>query len=507
MNDSKITSEKFIALSREYVDDVMENRKIKVRKEHYYIFAISNFIATKEHFLKKNIRRKECIFNRIDNINVLPMIVEFYNSIKSKNKSFKEPSIQEIKNKIKIIPDDEYDDEEYLSLYMFQEIRDTLSHAGNYEIKEKNGEYIVSITNNNLNIIDIPIELFDFIAFYINSYNNNTEVEEIFHNYLIYKQSKDNEKYYKYESKSAIDKIVELLSKTKIRIKQKSNTLTKSRGASNSEEYIEEVLAEFIYNYGAQSDEILDKLRKANMSKEVQLEFLLQFNIHNRATKRLTNIKIEQCIKNIESILKLDRKSASLYSHSIILFTNREEPSNTNAQSILSSVNKIKSEILSIKIDILEKLDNNDIKKILVEYKQAVQKILEELPNLIRIDEHKYRNSIVHNNIKFENPRIHFWNQKDNTNANDIHTFDIYQTPETYNSELKSIENYNLNVGEITIYELFKILSHYYQKDEVNELIGKLWNINQFDNELLKWNMSIYDLFDNIDKKIKELSR
>jgi len=134
-------------------------------------------------------------------------------------------------------------------------------------------------------------------------------------------------------------------------------------------------------------------------------------------------------------------------------------------------------------------------------------KILEELPNLIRIDEHKYRNSIFHNNIKFENSRIHFWNQKDNTNSNDIHTFDIYQTPETYNSELKSIENYNMNVGEITIHELYNILSHYYKKDDVNELIGKLWNINLFDNELLKWNMSIYDLIDNINKKIKELSR
>jgi len=507
MNDSKITSEKFIALSREYVDDVMEDRKIKVRKEHYYIFAISNFIATKEHFLKKNIRRKECIFNRIDNINVLPMIVEFYNSIKSKNKSFKEPSVQEIKKKIKIIPDGEYDDEEYLSLYMFQEIRNALSHAGNYYIKEKNGEYIVCITNDNSNIIDIPIELFDFIAFYINSYNNNTEVEEIFYNYLIYKQSKDNEKYYKYESKSAIDKIVDLLSKTQIRIKQKSNSLTKNRSGSNSEEYIEEVLAEFIYNYGEQSDEILDKLRKAKISKEEQLDFLLQFNIHNRANKRLANIKIEQCIENIKSMLKLDRKSASLYSHSVILFTNREEPSNTNAQEILSSVNKIKKEILSIKIDDIEQIDNAGRKKILVDYKQVMIKILEELPNLIRIDEHKYRNSIFHNNIKFENSRIHFWNQKDNTNSNDIHTFDIYQTPETYNSELKSIENYNMNVGEITIHELYNILSHYYKKDDVNELIGKIWNINLFDNELLKWNMSIYDLIDDINKKIKELSR
>ena len=114
---------------------------------------------------------------------------------------------------------------------------------------------------------------------------------------------------------------------------------------------------------------------------------------------------------------------------------------------------------------------------------------------------------IFHNNINFEGNKLHFWNQKDNTNHNDIHTFDIYKTKEAYNSELKSIENYNWNVGEITIEELFSIFNQYYDTDIVNEMTGKLWNINQFDNELLKWNMSIYEFLDNINKKIQEFQR
>ena len=132
--------------------------------------------------------------------------------------------------------------------------------------------------------------------------------------------------------------------------------------------------------------------------------------------------------------------------------------------------------------------------------------MLEELPNLIRINEHKYRNSIFHNNVKFRNGKIHFWNQKDNTNISDIHTFDIFKTPETYNLELKEIEEFNINIGEITIAELLDILSQYYDMDTVNEMIGKLWNINQFDNELLRWDMSINDFICNLSKKIKELT-
>lgn len=509
MNDSQMTSEKFITLSREYVDDVMGDRKIRITKEHYYIFAISNFIATKEHFLKKNNNSNKVIFNRIDNINILPMIVEFYNSIKSKNKGFTVPSIQSAKDTIIIIPSGIYDDEEYLALYIFNDIRNALSHFGNYEIIENNGEYTMFIKTKNFSTISIPIELFDFIAFYINSYNEGKDaVDDIFENYLIYKESKDNKKYYKYESKNAINKIVNLLAKTQIRIKQKTQTLTKNKGGYDSHEHIDEVLDEFIYNYGEKtSNEILNKIRKAKLSEEQMLEILVELNIRFRAEKRLTNKKIDNCIENLEEILKLDRKSTSLYSHSIILFTHRKEPDKKNAQEVLSLVNRIKNDIMSIEIGSLEKLDNNDRKEILEKYKQSIENLLKELPNLIRINEHKYRNSIVHNNINFEGNKLHFWDQKDNTNPNENHKFDIYKTKEAYNSELKSIENYNWNVGEMTIEELFSIFNQYYDTDIVNEMTGKLWNINQFDNELLKWNMSIYEFLDNINKKIQEFQR
>ena len=59
----------------------------------------------------------------------------------------------------------------------------------------------------------------------------------------------------------------------------------------------------------------------------------------------------------------------------------------------------------------------------------------------------------------------------------------------------------------MTIEELFSIFNQYYDTDIVNEMTGKLWNINQFDNELLKWNMSIYEFLDNINKKIQEFQR
>ena len=508
MNDSQMTSEKFITLSREYVDDVMGDRQIRMRKEHYYIFAISNFIATKEYFLKTNVRQKTVIFNRTDNINILPMIVEFYRTIKSMNKGFPIPSIQSVKRQIIIIPSSIYDDEEYLALYFFHQIRNSLSHFGNYEIKEKNGEHIVSITNVRLNVIDIPVELFDFVAFYINSYNTGIDaVDDIFENYLIYKESKDNKKYYKYESKNSIQKIANLLSKTQIRIKQKTKTLTKNKGGSVSNKYLDEVIDEFIDNYGKTANEILIKIDNSKISDKEKLEILLELNIQYRAEKRLTSKKIDNCIENIETTLKLDRKSASLYSHSTVLFANRKEPDDTNAQTVLSFINRVKNDIMSIEIGDLEKLDNNSRKEILEKYKQSIESLLKGLPNLIRINEHKYRNSIFHNNIKFENQQIHFWNQKDNNNPDDIHTFDIYKTKEAYNSELKSIENYNWNVGELTIEELFSIFNQYYDTDIVNEMTGKLWNINQFDNELLKWNMSIYKFLDNINKKIQEFQR
>ena len=508
MDENKITSERFISLSREYVDDVMEDRKIRIRKEHYYIFAISNFIATKEYFLKKKIDRSgtRIIFDIANDIDILPMIVEFYNIIRSKNKNFQDTPMVKVMEKIEIIPYGEYTDYEYRALYFFHEIRNALSHAGNYEIKEKSGECIVSIKNINSNEIDISMELFDFIAFYINSYNTGTDVEDIFENYLIYKQSKDNKKYYRFESENAINKIAQLLSKTKIYLKKKEHNLTRNISGSNRKEYIDEILDEFRCNYGEESYIIFNKIENANISDEQKLELIIELNLVFRASKRISSVKIDKCIENIKSMLRLDRKSASLYSHSIILFANRKEPDDTNAQRVKNSINQIRRDILSINIENTEKLDNAKKKEVIEKYKQAIENMLEELPNLIRINEHRYRNSIFHNNVKFEIGKIHFWNQKDNTNPSDIHTFDIFKVPQIYNSELKSIECNNINVGEITIAELFDILSQYYEIDEVNETIGKLWMVNQFDNELLKWNMSINDFLCNLTQKIKELS-
>ena len=184
MYDDIIMSDKLITLSRDFVDDVMGDKIIIIRKEHYYLFAISNFIATKEYFLKKISEkgRSKVIFDYDKNNDILPMIIEFYNSIKINNQHFTEPSITFVKNKINIIPNGIYSDDEYMALYFFHEIRNSLSHAGNYVIKRENNKTVVCINN----LINIPLELFDFIAFYINSYFDGVDVNEIFQNYLIY---------------------------------------------------------------------------------------------------------------------------------------------------------------------------------------------------------------------------------------------------------------------------------------------------------------------------------
>ncbi len=517
MNNDRITSERFITLSREYADDIMGERRIKIKKEHYYIFAISNFIATKEYFMKKRInqRRTINIFDRTNNNNILEMMVEFYKKIKSNN-SFREPPLTDIRRSIIIYPDNDYTDKEakkyYSALFLFNEIRNSLSHAGNYVIKEINNERIVSIKTTNLNTIDVPVELFDFVAFYINLYINGTDNPEvIFQNYLIYKQSKDNKKYYNFESDNATNRIAKLVAKTKNRINKKTytntKTITRNRNGSSSKEYIDVVIDEFIDDYGYNSIEILRELEKANISDEEIMDILTEYSIIARANKRLSSIKIDKCINNIEEMLTLDRKSSSLYSHSIILFTNRPEPRNTNAQEVEHNIKKIiKNDFLSIEINDIEKLNNRQKKKIIKKYKNAMEKLLIELPNLIRINEHKYRNSIFHNNLRFSNGEIHFWNQKDNTNINDIHTFDIFKTPKIYNLELKNIENFNMDVGEISISELFYILEQFNNQDEIDKMQAKLWNVNHFDYGLLNWNKSINSFIDNLNKKLKEYS-
>ena len=155
METTILTPERFITLSREYVDDMMDGRNIRITKEHYYIFAISNFIATKEYFLKKNNKEKICVFDY--NEDILAMMVEFYNDIKSKNKGLIEQPIDEIKKKITINQAPSYSKEEdektdYQALYLFNEIRNSLSHPGNYTIKEINGDPLVTIKTQNLGI-------------------------------------------------------------------------------------------------------------------------------------------------------------------------------------------------------------------------------------------------------------------------------------------------------------------------------------------------------------------
>ncbi len=509
METTILTPERFITLSREYVDDMMDGRNIRVTKEHYYIFAISNFIATKEYFLKKNNKEKICVFDY--NEDILAMMVEFYNDIKSKNKGLIEQPIDEIKKKITINQAPSYSKEEdektdYQALYLFNEIRNSLSHPGNYTIKEINGDPLATIKTQNLGIFSIPIDLFDFIAFYINSHNHEENNDTILSNYLIYKASQNNRKYYSFESKNAINRITKLLSKTQVRVNHKVKVLTRTMSGSNSREYKEQVLDDFMYNYGEEADKMLDKIRNAKITDKAKLEYLVELNLIYRANERLTNVKIDKCIANIESMLKLDKKSTSLYSHSIILFSNRKEPENTNAETVKSDIKKIITSIKSIELKESTEMDDNTKKEILEKYKQAIERLYTKLPDLIRIDEHQYRNSVFHSNVKFENENIIFWNQKDNTVQNDIHTFEIEQTPEEYNIELKNIEEYNINVGKITLEGLFNIMGHYF-KEEANEIIGKLWDINYIDVDLLKWNMTIDDFLENINKKLDDLSR
>lgn len=505
MNDSILTPDKLIKLSREYLDDVMKSRKLRVKKEHYYIYSLSNFIATKEYFLKKKTDhgRVKHIFNIDDNSNVLPMILEFYNSVRIKNKNYKTPSIVDIKNIIEIKPyDDTLADDYYRALYFFCEIRNSLSHAGNYTFEEKHGECIVSIRSIDSTKIEIPIELFDFVAFYVNSYVNSMNEEDVLKNYMIYKQSKDNKKYYSFESRNATDRIIKILAKTKSRIYHMEHSLSKNKGGSCSSNNVLEVLQELRYNYGNNINRILSKIESADIDDDNKLDLLFQLELSLRADARITSNKIEKCVKNIESMLRLDKKSSSLYSHSVILFTNKAEPKNTNAQAIINAINKIQGEIKSIEI----KNNTLEEKSIFIKrYKQVIERILDELPDLMRINEHKYRNAVFHNNIKIVDGKILFWNQKDNVNSDDVHTFEIEKTPEMYDLELKGIEEYNVNVGEITIEELFNILCQYCDLDVVYELIGKLWSINQIDNNLIYWNMSINDLLYNISNMEKLL--
>lgn len=522
MNNSKLNPEKFIELSREYVDDVMGDRKIKIKKEHYYIYAISNFIATKEYFLKTKIEKQENgkskhkhVFDIEKNKAILYMIIEFYDMVKGKNKYFKETSLEKMKKDVIIMPENYFlkiKDTEggldekltYEALYLFKNVRNALSHSDNYTIKEVNDENIISINNKELNI-NIPVELFDFISFYINSYYEGTSMDEIMQNYIIYKNSKENKKYYNFESKNAMNKITKLLAKTQARIKKNTLTLTRNRSGSNSINYLEETINEFIDNYGEYAYQALDKINNANISEREKLELLVESNIIFRTNLRLTKIKIDECSSNLNSMLKLDRRLSSLYSHSIILFTNRKEPSRTNVKDINNIFKKIKRKLLSIDINNIEKLDNERKKEILNNYKQVMIKILEELPNLIRIEEHRYRNSVLHNNLKFENKKLYFWNQKDNTNPNDDHTYDIRIKPEIYNLELKNIEDFNMNIGELPIMLLFRILEEH-NLDKENEMMIKLWNINQFDNGILRQDITINEFINNIDNVIKKIS-
>lgn len=524
MHNSIISSERLIELSRDFVDDVINNKKIMITKEHYYVFALSNFIATKEYFLKKKItgRRTQVVFNENDSSDLLPMVVAFYDNIKSRNKYFKEPTPSEALSKIVAIPNN-LSIKEYLALYFFNELRNLLAHPGNYVIKEENNERILLLKGQFGNII-IPVELFDFVAFYMNSYIDDIDPVDIFENYRKYKNSSDSKRYYKFESKSAVKNTVDLLAKAKMLTKQKKLTLEKGKSLSGSatdinystlsakEKYLANLVEDLKDSYGDEADQIIKIINfywEDAMLDEKTFNYLLHLDIVFRIEKRLTCIKIDKSVKSIKAILRIDKKAAALYSHSIILFSNRKEPTETNSQKVFSDIKKIEKKLLAIDVKKPDNLSDEEKKSILQQYRVITKALLTQLENLIRINEHKYRNSIFHNNIdfNFSTEEIHFWNQKDNTNPQDVHTFDFIKKPAIYNLELKNIEDFNIDIGNITFMELYEILNQYNNEIiDPTDFISKLFSINQIKNGLFKWNMTIDDFLTNIDEFIKELS-
>lgn len=199
-----------LKLAKTITEKFMETEQVKLGKEAFYMFSVSKFILLKEKIIKKDSSNNIIYFNNIKYKKYIPIILEFYNLIKSNGNYKRNNSIVELTDKSNYIAD--LDD----AIWCFNKIRDSLAH-GKYKFDYVNKSLVIdNVASDNSYLLkcNIPINLLNSFTFisenkeelidkeelrkryreYIKSMSNNFEFDDdIYNNQYIYKYKNYND--------------------------------------------------------------------------------------------------------------------------------------------------------------------------------------------------------------------------------------------------------------------------------------------------------------------------